>query len=603
MTGWPKGRTVDRTAKDQPPHETDPVSDEPYCPFCERVNEPTDLPRNRFGAVIYDAHPRARGHLLVVPYVHVADYFDLRPDVQAGLWDLVTQAHDYQLARLGPDGWTVRINVGTAAGQTIPHVHVHVLDSYGSKPSDPFKHQGAAVASTPRAGLSPDKSQVLANQSDLPWSGRHLHFVGIGGCGMSGLALLASHLGADVTGSDQKESIFTASLRTDPSIAFSVGHDAKNVPAAAEVVYSSAIREDNVERAQGRSRGHVELHRSGLIAQLTQVRRTIAVAGAHGKTTTSALLAHVLTEGGLDPSYIVGGLMRPPGAHARAGHSDLLVIEADESDRSLLNYDVDLAIITNIDLDHVGDAGGFTSRTDVVDLLRRFAVGAETLITTADSAEELGMADSAIVPSPTAAGDEFVLGGNAYKVNLPGDHNVHNACLVVAAALQLGCSPDEIARSLASFPGLKRRFELRGTTNAGARVFDDYAHHPSEVAAAIQAARTLTSGPVVAVFQPHLFSRTRQFSAEFAEALATADIALLDNIYPARETQDAFPDITSSTIVANAPAESLVLHPGSEEGILEFIREHATGPDSIVLLLGAGDIGRLAGQLIKLPSS
>ena len=400
---------------------------------------------------------------------------------------------------------------------------------------------------------APDLCGDPAAGADKPWVGRELHFIGIGGCGMSGLALIASHLGASVTGSDQKESIFTASLRNDPSIGVTIGHDPKNVPDGAEIVYSSAIREDNPERAHARARGQGELHRSGLIAQLTQERRTVAVAGAHGKTTTSALLAHVLTAAGKDPSYIVGGLMRPPAAHARAGLSDILIIEADESDRSLLNYDVDIAVVTNIDLDHVGDAGGFANRADVARLLRTFVRGADKIVAPPPAAVELGLDDRTIQPNPTVGSGSFMLGGNEYRVNLPGQHNIINASLVVGSALLLGCTPDEIDAGLASFPGLKRRFELRGTTVAGARVFDDYAHHPAEVAAAIAAARTLTSGSIVVVFQPHLFSRTAQFATEFASSLATADVALLDDIYPARENQAAFPDVTSGTVASQAP--------------------------------------------------
>lgn len=446
---------------------------------------------------------------------------------------------------------------------------------------------------------APERDEKLSVRAEKPWAGRELHFIGIGGCGMSGLALIASHLGASVTGSDQKESIFTASLRTDPSIGVAIGHDPRNVPSGAEIVYSSAVREDNPERALARARGQSELHRSGLIAQLTQERRTIAVAGAHGKTTTSALLSHVLTAAGKDPSYVVGGLMRPPAAHARAGHSDILVIEADESDRSLLNYDVDIAVITNVDLDHVGDAGGFANRADVAALLRSFAGGIDQVVTPPPAAAELGLDREAIQPNPTVGSGSFVLGGKPYHLNLPGQHNVVNASLVVGAALLLGCTPEEIDAGLTSFPGLKRRFELRGTTAAGARVFDDYAHHPAEVAAAISAARTLTSGPVVAVFQPHLFSRTAQFANEFASALATADLAVLDDIYPARETQSAFPGVTSGTVATQAPEwGGRVVYPAQDAELVDLVLEFAASPEAIVLLIGAGDVGRYANVLV-----
>jgi UDP-N-acetylmuramate--alanine ligase len=418
---------------------------------------------------------------------------------------------------------------------------------------------------------------------------------------MSGLALLAANLGAQVTGSDQKTSIFTASLANDPQITVTIGHDADNVPPNAEVVFSSAVKEQNTERARARSRGQAELHRSSLIAQLTRVRRTIAVAGAHGKTTTSALLAHVLTETGADPSYIVGGLMQPPAEHARAGHGNLLVIEADESDRSLVNYDVDVAVITNIDLDHVGDAGGFTSRQDVAGLLGSFADEAGTLITTPEAAAELNVAPATtvIAPAPTAGPAGFTLDGHEYRLDLPGLHNVANASLVAATALHIGCAPDAIDAALRSFPGLQRRFELRGTTPTGARIFDDYAHHPAEVSAAIAAARSLTDGPVVVVFQPHLFSRTQQFAAEFASALAQADLALLDHLYPARETQAAFPSVTSASIACLAPdGPGDVRYPAETEALLGEVSRFASSEDAIVLLVGAGDVDRLAEPLL-----
>jgi len=443
----------------------------------------------------------------------------------------------------------------------------------------------------------------LEDSQTSHWEGRTLHFVGIGGAGMSGLAILASSMGAEVSGSDASESIFTRSLRRHDRIRLTIGHGAENVPDSAEVVYSSAIAADNVERAHARSRGQAELHRSGLLAQLTEVCRTVAVAGAHGKTTTSALLSHVLTEvsaqiGGT-PSYIIGGLMGPPAPHAAAGASDVLVIEADESDRSLLNYDVAVAVVTNIDLDHVADAAGYSTRADVRDVMRQFADSAEVTVADPEVMDELDPANERVVARVRSLGaGHFEVDGHTYATNLPGEHNVANAGLVVTTALYLGGAPVDIARALSSFPGLRRRFELRGTTAQGARVFDDYAHHPTEVASAIRAARTLTSGPVVAVFQPHLYSRTSHFAADFAQALSEADLGLLDEIYPAREKQDDFPDVTSGLIAAALPTVRSIEYPPSTADLVARITEAASSSDAIVLLLGAGSIGKLADEIV-----
>lgn len=434
------------------------------------------------------------------------------------------------------------------------------------------------------------------------WTGRRLHFVGVGGCGMSGLALVASQLGAEVSGSDAKVSIFTESLSETGLHNIQIGQSETNVPAAGEVVYSSAIRSDNVERVTARARGLRELHRSALLAELTRASRTIAVAGAHGKTTTSALLAYVLDRTGLRPTYIVGGLLRKPAVHARAGSGDLLVIEADESDRSLLEYEVSVALVTNVDLDHVGDAAGYKSRADVAEILARFAKGAQCVIGSQQAAGELGQS----VPGLQVAAPEkvpghpmsFVLDGETYDLSMPGWHNAENAALVVRAATLLGCTPQAIREALRTFPGLARRFELRGRMPSGALVYDDYAHHPAEVAAVLEAARSVAKGRVVAVFQPHLFSRTQQFTREFAEALSHADVVYLEPIYPAREDPAAWGHVSAEDIAAAAREGGADFRYRSVRQALASQIKAEAEADDLVILVGAGDVTTLAEQLV-----
>jgi len=295
-----------------------------------------------------------------------------------------------------------------------------------------------------------------------------LHFVEIGGCGMSGLALVARALGAEVTGSNLRSTVSVESLERQGLTGIRFGHDRANVPGGqVEVVYCSAIPDTNVELMVARERGRAVVHRSVLVAEITRLHRTVAVGGAHGKSSTAALLAHVLTVCGQGPSYVVGALIRPPGAHAAAGAGGLLVIEADESDRSLLNYQVDIAVVTNVDLDHVGAAGGYTSVEDVAAVLGAFAAAANRAVLSVQAAGHLrGNVDDPliVVPVPVPGTvDRFRLRGGqghgvVFETAVPGRHHVDNAALVVATALELGCRAEDVAGALRSFPGLARAF-------------------------------------------------------------------------------------------------------------------------------------------------
>jgi UDP-N-acetylmuramate--alanine ligase len=421
---------------------------------------------------------------------------------------------------------------------------------------------------------------------------------------MSGLALVARELGAQVTGSDVKKTIYTESLDRNGMSGVTIGHETANVPGApAEVVFSGAIRPENIERAEARRKGLGELHRSELLTEFTALHETVAIGGAHGKSSTAALLAHVLTFCGQDPSYVVGALLRPPGIHAAAGSGGVLVIEADESDRSLLNYRVETAIVTNVDLDHVGDAGAYQDVTDVAKVLGQFATNAQAAVVSAQAAGHLRpfVSDMTVVEPELIDGEpmRFRLHGEEYEVNQPGVHQLHNAALVVEVALRRGCAAADIRTALLAFPGLARRFELRGKTAAGARVYDDYAHHPVEVAAALAAARQVAAGGrVLAVFQPHLFSRTQQFQAEFLDALATADLAWVEPVYPARENPEEWTHVAeelAADVTGRAP--QMQMSPGRVDLAEQLQREAADG--DVVMLIGAGDVNALAEDLVR----
>src|SRR5215213_1560901 len=384
-----------------------------------------------------------------------------------------------------------------------------------------------------------------------PWTGRKLHFVGIGGAGMSGLALVAHALGAYVTGSDRAAgSPYAGTLRA-AGIEPAVGHDAANVPAGAEVVVSSAIPAGNPERATGAR----ELHRADLLGELTRLRPTIAVTGTHGKTTTSSMLVHALRGCGMDPGYLVGGALRSTGANAGWGAGEWLVVEADESDRSLLKLAPAIAVLTNAELDHHTT---YASQRDVDATFGAFLGLTERAAVIWDRPELLALAPAGlevvpfdVEPQLTAGGSRFALDGVAVELTVPGAHNARNAAAALTAARLAGADLAEAAAALLDFEGAGRRFERLGATGTGALVVDDYAHHPTEVAATLAAARTLQPRRLIAVFQPHLYSRTVHQATEFGAALAAADEVVVLGIYAARERAEDFPGV-SGLLVAQA---------------------------------------------------
>ena len=421
--------------------------------------------------------------------------------------------------------------------------------------------------------------------SSTPWAGRRLHFIGVGGAGMSGLALVARALGAEVTGSDQAESSYVALLR-EAGIAPVIGHDAANVPEGAEVVVSTAIGEDNPELERAREQGATILHRGDLLGEVTRLRRTIAVAGTHGKTTTASMAAHVLVEAGQDPCYLIGGEVRSTGTNAAWGAGEWLIVEADESDRSFLKLSPEVAVVTNVELDHHTT---FATLGELQDAFDRFTDGARVVIENVEppAAELLPM------------GSRFSALGTEFELSVPGRHNAQNALAAALACREAGVDPADSARALRSFAGAGRRFEPHGTGPAGSRVYDDYAHHPTEVRATLEAARTLGGDRVLACFQPHLYSRTRALARDFGRALADADVAVILDVYPAREDAADFPGV-SGWLVATATADAAGGRPvywtPRRDEAEKLLRQELREGD-VLLTLGAGDIDALARDL------
>jgi UDP-N-acetylmuramate--alanine ligase len=435
--------------------------------------------------------------------------------------------------------------------------------------------------------------------TEADWCRRRLHFVGIGGAGMSGLALVAKALGAAVTGSDRAESSYTERLR-EHGIEPSIGHAASNVPAGSEVVYSTAVAPDNPERQAADGR---ELHRADMLAQVASLRRCLAVTGTHGKTTTAAMIVHVLRRCGLDPAYVVGGELRCTGSNAGWGAGEWIVIEADESDRSLLKLDPEIAVLTNAELDHHATYG---SMLELEQTFRLFMARAGEGAVVWNRPRLRALCPEGAVPYDApdpilgAGGSRFQWRGFDVQLPVPGAHNAINAAGALTASALAGADPAAAAAALVDFIGARRRFERLGETATGVPVYDDYAHHPTEVAAAIAAARTLAPKRVVAVFQPHLYSRTQALAQEFGGALAAADVCAVLAVYPARERAEDFPGV-EGRLIAAAAADASAGRTAAWLPCADDVRRFLAGAlrdGDLCLLMGAGDIDALGRSLV-----
>lgn len=451
------------------------------------------------------------------------------------------------------------------------------------------------------------------------FAGRRLHLIGVGGVGMSGLALAANQLGAVVSGSDKAASSYTERLEA-AGIAVTIGHDAANLPDDVEVVRSTAIGDDNPEITLAREKGLKILHRSELLAELVAVKpHCIAVAGTHGKTTTTAMIAFVLDALGMQPSFFVGGevTIGAETTNAHLGDGDIVVIEADESDGSFLRYRPEVTVITNIEFEHPETWSGLD---ELISAFREFAGHAEHVVIEADQPRieelELGdrgvtfapapiaadfQADAITTPADAALGSSFRLKDQVVELGVRGDHNVKNALAALAALERVGVPLEQSIPAIKGFTGVGRRFERIGITNSGVAVYDDYAHHQTEVRAALTTARqTAGGGRVVAVFLPHLFSRTVAYTRELGESLELADVIVVLDIYPAREKQEDFPGVTGwivATSAADAAPGKPVYYEPTYDDAVELL-EHILRPGDLCMTIGAGDVFLVAQRLV-----
>jgi UDP-N-acetylmuramate--alanine ligase len=435
--------------------------------------------------------------------------------------------------------------------------------------------------------------------SDSDWSARRLHFVGIGGAGMSGLALVARELGAGVTGSDRASSGYLERLRAH-GIEPVLGHAAENVPEGAEIVYSTAIGPDNPELAAA---GGPRLHRADLLAQIAALRRCIAITGTHGKTTTAAMVVEVLRGCGMDPSYLVGGELRSTDSNAGWSSGEWVVIEADESDRSLLKLTPEIAVLTSAELDHHATYG---SRLELERTLREFMAraGGGAVCWNRPDLRALCPAGAVVYDAPDpvllAGGSRFRWHGIEVSLPVPGAHNAINAAGALTACALAGADERSAAAAIGAFRGARRRLERLGQSAAGAELYDDYAHHPTEVAAAISAARTLHPERLIAVLQPHLYSRTLALHQDFGRALAGADKIAVLEIYPSRESEADYAGV-SGLLVAAAAAEAaagkdVFWLPAFEDARLALGVTLRAG--DLCLMMGAGNVDSLGRSLV-----
>ena len=451
-----------------------------------------------------------------------------------------------------------------------------------------------------------------------------VHFIAIGGSGMNGIASMMLAHGIPVSGSDRQDSKYLRSLEAQGARVY-VGHRAEQLGDASTVVASSAIREDNPELAEARRRGLRVLHRSAALGSLMLGRRGIAVAGTHGKTTTTAMIAHVLSGCGFDPSFVIGGALTGSATGGHRGSGDIMVVEADESDGSFLQYPREVAVVTNVDPDHLSNWG---SADNYADGFLRFATAdsVRLLVTSADDpgavvlTERIRQRAAAGLPGPAIMtfgtspdADVQIVGANLagtgsrfelrwdddagpVELSVPGHYNVLNAAASYAVAVWLGAPGVDVRRELSTYQGTYRRFQLIGSPH-DIRVYDDYAHHPTEVLNTLIAARTgVGDGRVVVCFQPHLYTRTRDFWQELGHALEQADEAIVMDVCGDRE--DPIPGIDGA-MVANAVA------PGTANVTYEPIWDEAAPtvariarPGDLVITVGCGDVTKVAPKIV-----
>ena len=450
-----------------------------------------------------------------------------------------------------------------------------------------------------------------------------MHFVGIGGIGMSGIAELLANLGYRVSGSDAKRSDITDRLAS-LGVSVSVGHDARHVGEADVVVVSSAIAADNAEVVSARARHIPVIPRAEMLAELMRLRVGIAIAGAHGKTTTTSMVALMLERLGLDPTAVIGGRLSAFGSNARLGQGQYMVVEADESDRSFLRLSPSIAVVTNIDREHMEAYGSFDRLVDAFAAFADRVPFYGAVVACVDDAPvrsllprltrrtvTYGFSEDAEVRGldPVTDGRSGrcrvryrvpgVPGGDGQgelALAVPGRHNLQNALAAIAVGLEIGQPFDRIAAALAEFHGAERRYQIRGLER-GVTVVDDYGHHPAEIAAVLRAARDGRPARIVAVFQPHRYTRTRDLLDDFGPALALADVVVLTDIYPAGEAP--IPGVTIDRLADAVQTRAKDVHVVTRLDDLPAAVARLAKPGDVVVTLGAGSIGTVPDRLLK----
>ena len=450
-----------------------------------------------------------------------------------------------------------------------------------------------------------------------------VHFVGIGGAGMSGIARILLSRGVAVSGSDAKDSTALAALRALGATVF-VGHEAEQVGDADTVVVSAAIRDSNPELAAARAAGRLVLPRAAALASVMAGRRAVAVAGTHGKTTTTSMLTVALQHCGADPSFAIGGSLNESGANAHDGSGDVFVAEADESDGSFLLYSPTAAIVTNVEADHLDHYGTADAVEAAFVAFSKRIVPGGFLVLCADDpggrklgqiaaatgvdVRTYGLSEDADVRLESlnvlpggGYGFEAVANGRrlgSVELQVPGAHNALNATAALSVGLGLGYAAAELREGLSGFTGTRRRFELKGASK-GIRVYDDYAHHPTELEAVLKAAREVAlGGRLVVAFQPHRYSRTAAFTKEFGAALGLADQVVVMDVYAAGE--DAIPGVSGAAVAAAVPLPSgdVVFEPSWTQVAGRLVERAGVG--DLILTLGAGDITMIGAEVLEL---
>jgi len=449
-----------------------------------------------------------------------------------------------------------------------------------------------------------------------------IHFVGIGGIGMSGIAEVMHQLGYKVQGSDASDSYVVEKLRKS-GIPVTIGHSADNLGDAAVVVCSTAIKENNPEIQAAAERRLPRVRRAEMLAELMRMQRTVTVAGTHGKTTTTSMVAALLDSGGLDPTVINGGIINRYGSNARLGKSEWWVIEADESDGSFLRLDGTIAVVTNIDPEHLDHYGSFEGVKDafvefvenvpfyglavlcidhpeVQSIIGR--IRDRRIVTYGFSALADVRADNISAVAGGSRFDALILGRDGERrtiegvtIRIPGRHNVQNALAAIAVAIELGISDDDIVKGFERFDGVKRRFTHVGEAD-GAIVIDDYAHHPTEIRAVLAAAREGAEGRVIAVVQPHRYTRLRDLMDDFQSAFNDADVVFVAPVYPAGEEPIDGVDSSALAEGLRAHGHRMVSAVKDQKELCRALRDLAADGDMIICM-GAGDITKWAASL------